>query len=93
MWGFYFKSLVDSLPLFFKGLWITDAVSSLSLLLATILGFLLGVVRSTRMRPLKFALAAYVDLIRSTPSPVQIFIVFFILPEWGIHLRPLLRQC
>ena len=31
-------------------------------------------------------IGTYVALIRGTPFVVQIFIVFFILPEWGIQL-------
>jgi polar amino acid transport system permease protein len=38
------------------------------------------------MRTVNIAMAAYVDIIRGTPFLVQIFIVFFILPEWGIQL-------
>jgi polar amino acid transport system permease protein len=29
-----------------------------------------------------------VDLVRGTPFLVQIFVIFFILPEWGIQLEP-----
>jgi polar amino acid transport system permease protein len=86
MWGFYLESLLDSLPFFFKGLWVTVQVASLSLATSTILGFLLGIARSGRVRLLNLVLAVYVDLIRGTPFLVQIFIVFFILPEWGVHL-------
>jgi len=87
MWGIYFSNLMESLPLFFKGLWITLEVSLLSLLLSTLGGFLLGIIRSSKVRWLQYILAAYVDLIRGTPFLVQIFIVFFILPEWDIHLE------
>lgn len=87
MWGFYLQSLLDSLPFFFKGLWVTVQVAFLSLAIGTLCGFLLGIVRSGRIRALNLVLAGYVDLIRGTPFLVQIFIVFFILPEWGIQLE------
>ncbi|MFZ1198944.1 MAG: amino acid ABC transporter permease, partial [Desulfobacterales bacterium] len=38
-------------------------------------------------RFLRAAIGAWVDLIRGTPFLVQIFIVFFILPETGIELE------
>ncbi len=87
MWLFYLDSLQDALPFFLKGLWITIQVAGLSLVMGTGAGFLLGILRSARIRALNLLLAAYVDLIRGTPFLVQIFIVFFILPEWGIHLE------
>jgi polar amino acid transport system permease protein len=87
MWGFYFHELIRSLPFFFKGLWMTVAVSGASLLVGTLIGFVLGILRSGRNRPLRWAVGAWVDLIRGTPFLVQIFIVFFILPEAGIELE------
>jgi polar amino acid transport system permease protein len=39
MWDFYFSELVNSLPFFLKGLWMTVAVSGLSLIAGTIMGF------------------------------------------------------
>ncbi len=87
MWGLYLHNLIESLPFFLKGLWVTIQVSVLSLLMSTVCGFLLGIIRSTRIRSINIVLAAYVDLIRGTPFLVQIFIVFFILPEWGIQLE------
>ena len=83
----YFLSLIDSLPIFFQGLWVTVQISGASLIGATVLGFCLGVVRACEIRFIKHALAAYVDLVRGTPFLVQIFIVFFILPEFGIQLE------
>ncbi len=87
MWGFYLDNLIDSVPFFFKGLWITVQVAALSLAVGTVGGFVLGIIRAGRIRALNLVLAAYVDLIRGTPFLVQIFIVFFILPEWGIQLE------
>ncbi|MBW2095992.1 MAG: amino acid ABC transporter permease [Deltaproteobacteria bacterium] len=87
MWGLYLHNLIESLPFFLKGLWVTIQVSVLSLLMSTVCGFLLGIIRSTRIRSINIVLAVYVDLIRGTPFLVQIFIVFFILPEWGIQLE------
>lgn len=86
MWSFYFSQLTDSLPFFLKGLWMTFKVSGISLVLGTILGFCVGIARAGRIKPLRYILYVYVDFMRGTPYLVQIFIVFFILPEWGIQL-------
>jgi polar amino acid transport system permease protein len=87
MWGFYLKELIPGIPFFLKGLWMTVAVSGLGLLGGTIIGFLLGVVRAGNRKLMRKVIGVWVDLIRGTPFLVQIFIVFFILPELGISLQ------
>jgi polar amino acid transport system permease protein len=87
MWGFYIEQLFLSLPFFLKGLWMTVAVSGLSLIMGTAIGFVWGVIRGSRSRLLKTMIGAWVDVIRGTPFLVQIFIIFFILPEFGVQLE------
>ncbi|MGE5255371.1 MAG: amino acid ABC transporter permease [Hyphomicrobiales bacterium] len=87
MWGYYIEQLALSLPYFLKGLGMTVAVSGISLTIGTVIGFLWGVIRSSRSRVLKALIGAWVDVIRGTPFLVQVFIIFFILPEFGIQLE------
>ncbi len=87
MWEYYFSQLIDSIPFFIKGLGKTVAVSGLSLFLGTVAGFILGIIRAGKNRFLRAVVGAWVDIIRGTPFLVQIFIVFFILPEAGIELE------
>ncbi len=87
MWGFYFDQLMNSLPFFLKGLWMTVAVSGLSLIAGTVIGFICGIIRASGNKFLKFIIGAWVDLIRGTPFLVQVFIIFFILPGVGIELE------
>jgi polar amino acid transport system permease protein len=65
----------------------TVLVSLLGLVGGTLLGFLAGIGRSLGFRWLRRPIGLYVDLMRGTPFLVQVFIFFFILPEWGIHLE------
>ena len=87
MWGFYFHELIRSMPFFLKGVWMTVAVSGLSLIAGTIIGFICGIIRAGRNKILRAIIGAWVDIIRGTPFLVQVFIVFFILPSAGIELR------
>jgi polar amino acid transport system permease protein len=84
---FYFSRLVEIYPFFFKGLWMTSKIAFISLLTCTILGFILGIFRSGNNKTLKFIIGIYVSFVRGTPFVVQIFIIFFIFPEWGIQLE------
>jgi polar amino acid transport system permease protein len=86
---FYFHRLIEILPFFMKGLWMTIVVSGISLVLGTVFGLLLGILRASENKLLVGIIGAYVAVIRGTPFVVQIFIVFFILPEWGIQLDAL----
>ncbi|MBA3010967.1 MAG: amino acid ABC transporter permease, partial [Proteobacteria bacterium] len=87
MMAFYFARLVEIYPFFLKGLWMTSKIAFISLLTCTLLGFVLGIFRSGNNRILKFIIGIYVSFVRGTPFVVQIFIIFFILPEWGIQLE------
>jgi polar amino acid transport system permease protein len=87
MLGFYFNELIRSLPFFLKGVWMTVAVSGLSLIFGTIIGFITGILRAGRNKPARYIIGAWVDLIRGTPFLVQVFIIFFILPSIGIELE------
>jgi len=87
MWGFYIEQLILSLPFFLKGLGMTIAVSGLSLAAGTLLGFVWGIARAKQVWLLKPLLGAWVDIVRGTPFLVQVFIIFFLLPEFGIQLE------
>jgi polar amino acid transport system permease protein len=86
MMGFYFTRLVEIYPFFLKGLWMTSKIAFISLVTCTLIGFILGIFRSGNNIILKRIVGVYVAFVRGTPFVVQIFIVFFILPEWGLQL-------
>ena len=87
MWGFYFDQLMNSMPMFYKGLGMTVAVSALSLIGGTIIGMFTGILRSNKGTLMSRVLSLYVDFMRGTPFLVQLFIVFFILPEFGLQME------
>lgn len=86
MMAFYFSRLVEIYPFFLKGLWMTSKIAFISLVSCTLIGFILGVCRSSNNIILKRIVGVYVAFVRGTPFVVQIFIIFFILPEWGLQL-------
>ncbi len=69
-----------------KGIGITLAVSLIGIVAGGISGFVLGIGRASRFRVLSAVIGAYTDIFRGTPVLVQLFVVFFILPEAGIEL-------
>lgn len=61
-------------------------VSCIAFAGALVLGVLGAVSRQSRAWPLRLIAGVYVEVIRNTPALVQIFLVYFGLPFFGIHL-------
>ena len=54
-----------------------------------IIGLFVGVARISKIRIIKWLAAIYVDFLRGTPLLVQIFLIYFALPELtGIKMNP-----
>lgn len=74
-------------PLLMRGALETVEVTAVSLLLGCVLGLLVGIGRLNPERRLVYGLcSAYLAVIRGTPLLVQLFILFFGLPQFGILL-------
>ncbi|WP_435017707.1 ABC transporter permease subunit [Tundrisphaera sp. TA3] len=67
---------------------VTAILSCTAMPLAMTLGLLIAIGRVFGPRPLEMVLKAYVELIRGTPLIIQLFALFYVLPELGITLTP-----
>ncbi len=65
----------------------TSKIAFISLVSCTLIGLVLGIFRSSNSIILRYLVGVYVAFVRGTPFVVQIFIIFFIFPEWGIQLE------
>lgn len=84
LWS-YIEENFDEL---FDGLVRTFQVSAIAIAGAFIIGIVLGAARAYRVPVVSQAAAVYVEVIRNTPILVQIFFLFFGLPQLGILLEP-----
>ena len=74
-------------PLLLRGALETVEVTAVSLVLGCVLGLLVGIGRLNPERRVVYGLcSAYLAVIRGTPLLVQLFILFFGLPQFGILL-------
>ena len=73
---------------FWDGLQNTMKAGVLGIVLAYVIGLILGAVRAYRIPVLSQLAAIYVEVIRNTPILVQIFFLYYATPEVGIHLEP-----
>jgi polar amino acid transport system permease protein len=75
-------------PMLARGVAMTVGLTVLAAALGGLLGVACGWARAWGPRPLGYAVACYVELIRNTPFIVQLFFVFFGLPSLGVKLSP-----
>ncbi|MBI5212760.1 MAG: ABC transporter permease subunit [Nitrospirae bacterium] len=76
-------------PNLLKGACITILVSVSSMLLAVVLGLILALMKIYGKPPLSVAAAAYIEIYRGTPLLIQLYILYYGLPNIGISLSPL----
>jgi cystine transport system permease protein len=79
----------ESAPFLLRGALYTIGLSVSSMALGLILGFGIALARLSGIRPLVLLARIYVSFIRGTPLLVQLFIIYYGLPEIGIRLGPI----
>jgi len=82
--------IIHYFPFLLQGALITLEISILSLLLGLVFGLTAALCKLARNPILRWPANFYVWLIRSTPLLVQLFIIYFGLPQLGIDLGPFL---
>jgi polar amino acid transport system substrate-binding protein len=75
------------LPLLLRGAVKTVEISVLSMALAVVVGLIIVLVRLYGLPPLQWLAKAYVEVIRGTPLLIQLFLIYYGLPEIGIRLN------
>ena len=78
----------DNLPELARGLVRTLQVSAIAIVGALVIGATLGAARAHRIPVVSQLVVVYVEVIRNTPILVQIFFVFYGLPQVGITFSP-----
>lgn len=76
-----FSLIRDNLPFLLQGAGMTVKITALSLVAGVVLGMLVALARLSPLRWLSALAVAYIELIRGTPLLVQIFLIFFGLPQ------------
>jgi polar amino acid transport system substrate-binding protein len=80
--------LYDFLPLLLKGAGVTIFISVISMALAIALGLFISLLRLYGPPVLRGMSTAYVEVYRGTPLLIQLFILYYGLPNVGITLSP-----
>lgn len=84
-WAFVAKIM----PTLLEGLKLTVLITILSAFVAAGLGLVLAIAKRSRNRWIAKPTAMLTEFIRGTPLLVQLYFIFFVLPDVGIVLPPL----
>ncbi len=76
----------DSLPWLLQGLVVTIELSLLAIVLAAVLGLVLAIARHYGPWPVRLMVRCHVDVMRGTPILVQILLLYYVLPKFGLEL-------
>ncbi|GLF93539.1 ectoine/hydroxyectoine ABC transporter permease subunit EhuD [Streptomyces yaizuensis] len=80
-------SAVDAfMPRFWDGLWVTLQALVLGALLAFALGLVWAVAQRSGPAVVRWPVTAVTEFVRNTPLLVQLFFLYYVLPEWGLTL-------
>lgn len=82
----FLNNAADFLPILLRGAVVTIQVTVLSFLLSSILGLALALMRLSPIRAVAWLAGTVINIIRGLPIIVQLFYIYFVLPEVGIQL-------
>ncbi|WP_242662292.1 amino acid ABC transporter permease [Teichococcus deserti] len=82
----FLQSAGDFLPILLQGVWVTVAVTLCALVIATLLGLVWALMRTSGIAWLEWPAKTLVNILRGIPIIVQLFYIYFVLPEMGIDL-------
>jgi polar amino acid transport system permease protein len=82
LWSFVSENRAELWQAFLN----TLKVSALAIVGASVIGITLGAARANRIPVISQLGAVYVEIVRNTPILLQIFMVFYALPQFGILL-------
>ncbi|MDM7852861.1 amino acid ABC transporter permease [Pseudochrobactrum kiredjianiae] len=85
MFEYYWKLTVSVMPFLWQGFKETFTVSLVAIIAGSLIGTVIGIIRSYRIPILTQIFGGYVHILRGTPFLVQLYVFYFVLPNTGIE--------
>lgn len=79
----------EIMPELVRALGVTIQATVLGMLMASAVGLVWAILRRSESRPIAIGAWLSVEFLRSTPLLVQIYFLFYILPDLGLRLSPM----
>jgi polar amino acid transport system permease protein len=86
IYHFQFSAVFDAWPELAYGALNTLVLSGAAMAIGLVVAVLGALAQSSAPSPLRFLVKAYVEVIRNTPFPIQLFMIYFGLPTVGLRL-------
>ncbi len=77
---------ISILPIILIGLTVTLKAAAAGFAIALILGLVFALLRRSRLKVISWTTAVVVEFLRDTPLLVQLFFLYYVLPNFGIVL-------
>ncbi|MBB1252730.1 ectoine/hydroxyectoine ABC transporter permease subunit EhuD [Streptomyces alkaliterrae] len=81
--------VADFMPRFWDGVLVTLQALVLGSLLAFSLGLVWAIAQRSKVKLIRWPVVGITEFIRNTPLLVQLFFLFYVVPEWGPSMSPL----
>ncbi|KPI16427.1 ectoine/hydroxyectoine ABC transporter, permease protein EhuD [Actinobacteria bacterium OK074] len=79
----------DFMPYFWDGLKVTLEILLFGSLISFVLGLVWALLMRTPTRWVRWPVGVVTEFVRNTPLLVQLFFLFYVLPEWGLTFSAL----
>ena len=73
-------------PQLFLGFWMTIKIVVGAIILSLPLGLVLALGRRSRLKLVRVLTTSFIEIFRNTPFIIQVFMFFYVLPFYGLHL-------
>ena len=83
-----FAAVLPYLPVMLRALLISIEVTVLAFSIGSVLGIFVYLGRRSPIAPLRWLAYGFVEIFRNTPLLVQLYLIYFGLPQMGINLDP-----
>ncbi|MBB4822350.1 polar amino acid transport system permease protein [Pseudomonas alcaligenes] len=82
----FLQNALDFLPILLNGAVVTVQVTAGSFLLSSVIGLVFALMMVSKVRAISLFAIGVVNVIRGLPIIVQLFYIYFVLPDFGIQL-------
>ena len=74
----------STMPFLLEGLWVTIQISLVTIICGSLLGAVIGMLRTLDSRLVTYPLGLYIHALRGTPFLIHLYFVYFMLPATGV---------
>ncbi|MDQ8707390.1 ectoine/hydroxyectoine ABC transporter permease subunit EhuD [Streptomyces sp. LHD-70] len=83
------SAVSEFMPFFWDGVLVTLQALALSVIVAFALGLVWAMAQRSPLKVVSWPVTAITEFIRNTPLLVQLFFLYYVMPEWGITFSAL----